>query len=301
MEKVLKLNVNQMNYGLFLGFVAVAAFSLTLPITRALTSDLSVWDISLGRSALAALAAAIILIVTRQKWPNKRQLLKLCIVISGITFGFPILTAVGMKTVPASHGGIVLGGLPLVTALFGRFLSSERPSSSFWVVAVAGFAIIVCFIVMTEGTQNLALYTGDLALVGAVIMASLGYAQGGILARELGGWQVICWTLVVSLPLLVPITFYVISFENFQQLSASGWMIFVFLSFVNSLIGFFLFYKGMALAGVAHVSQVQLLQPFMTLLFAVAFLGEPMTLTVFLFTAAIVGVVVLSKRMDVKR
>lgn len=289
----------QENYGMFLGLVAVIAFSLTLPITRALTTDLSVWDIGLGRSALAATAAALILAVTRQRLPNKSQLIRLCVVASGITFGFPILTALGMETVPASHGGIVLGGLPLATALIGSFISGERPSASFWFVAILGFVIVATFVVITASSEGLAFYKGDIVLVGAVLFAALGYAQGGVLAKELGGWQVICWTLVVSLPLLVPLSMALVTPANFVNLDVLGWSIFVFLALVNSLIGFFLFYRGMSLAGVARVSQIQLLQPFMTLLLAVIFLGEPLTLTVALFTAAIVITVGISKRLQI--
>jgi drug/metabolite transporter (DMT)-like permease len=289
----------QQNYGMLLGLFAVIAFSLTLPITRALTANLSVWDIGLGRSALAAFAAAAILLITRQKWPNQGQLIKLCIIASGITFGFPVLTALGMETVPASHGGIVLGSLPLATAIIGCYISGERPSGAFWSVAIIGFLIVATFVFITGNSESLAFYKGDIALVGAVLFAALGYAQGGVLARELGGWQVICWTLVISLPLLIPLCLLLVSPSNFITLDLSGWSIFVFLALINSLIGFFLFYRGMSLAGVARVSQIQLLQPFMTLLLAVIFLGEPLTATVALFTAATVLVVVISKRLKI--
>lgn len=297
-----RMHVRTENLGLLLGLAAVSAFALTLPITRYLTQYLSVWEIGLGRSLLAAIAAAGILVATRQKLPNRQQLLRLCVTASGIAFGFPILTAVGMQTVPASHGGIVLGSLPLATALIGCFLSGERPSLPFWLVAAAGFALVTAFSLLDHGgSLDLSFYTGDLALLGAVALAGLGYAQGGMLARSLGGWQVICWTLVVALPLLVPLTFTMTDFSGFSGLPGTGWAAFAFLALVNSLIGFFWWYKGLAIGGIARVSQVQLLQPFLTFFFAVVFLGEHLSWIALAFTAATVAVVMVSKRMPVKR
>ena len=302
MKRVVGQDTSGLNtqIGFLLGFIAVSAFALTLPITKFLTPVLSIWDIGLGRSLLAAVAALLILILKRQPVPSKLNLVKLCITASGIAFGFPVLTAVGMQSVPASHGGIVLGGLPLATALMGCFLSSERPSVRFWLVSLTGFAVIAVFSLTRQGgVSDLSFYTGDLALVGAVLFAGLGYAQGGILARELGGWQVICWTLVVSLPLLVVTSVWLVDVDNFKDLSFDTWSAFLFLSLVNSLIGFFFWYGGMALGGVARVSQIQLLQTFLTILFSALWLEEVIDTTTFIFMCVTVFIVWLSKRTPV--
>ncbi|XUY29523.1 DMT family transporter [Agrobacterium sp. rho-8.1] len=289
------------NIGLLLGTIAVLAFSLTLPITRYLTHYLSTWDIGLGRSCLAAIGAVFVLIVTRQRLPTRRQWGRLALTASGIAFGFPLLTALGMKTVPASHGGIVLGSLPLATALIGCLLSKERPSFAFWVVALVGFALVFIFSLYSQGgTADLSFYTGDLALIGAVVMAGIGYAQGGILARSLGGWQVICWTLAASLPLLIPATIATASWDNFAALPLMPWAAFAFLALVNSLIGFFFWYQALAIGGIARVSQVQLLQPFFTWLFAVWFLGEDFSLVTLVFTALTIATVIVGKRTLVR-
>ncbi|PDH64061.1 MAG: EamA family transporter, partial [SAR116 cluster bacterium MED-G04] len=241
--------------------MAVMAFGLTLPITKYLTPYLSVWDIGFGRSLLAAVVATGILFVLRQPWPTPGQWVRLAVVASGIAFGFPVLTAVGMETVPSSHGGVILGGLPLATALSGCFLSRERPSWLFWLVALTGFLTIAIYsMISAGGTADLALYRGDLALLGAVLFAGLGYAQGGLLARELGGWQVICWTLVVSLPLLIPLTMIYGDWSSFQVMPLSAWAAFCFLALINSLVGFFFWYRALAIGGVAKISQIQLLQ-----------------------------------------
>jgi drug/metabolite transporter (DMT)-like permease len=280
--------------------MAVLAFSLTLPITKYLTPYLSIWDIGFGRSLLAAIAATIVLVLYRQSLPPLRQLLKLCVVASGIVFVFPVLTAVGMRTVPSSHGGVILGGLPLVTALIGSFLSGERPSLMFWIVAFGGFfAIAVYSVISAGGAAGLALYTGDLALVGAVLFAGLGYAQGGLLAREIGGWQVICWALVVSLPLLIPLTFIYGDATAFQHLPVAGWIAFAFLALINSLIGFFFWYRALAIGGVAKISQIQLLQTFFTFGFSALWLGEDITAIMIIFLLITVAIVWVSRRISV--
>lgn len=288
------------NTGYIFGFLAVLAFSLTLPITKYLTDTLSVWDIGIGRSFLAAVAAGVILIIYKQKLPTLSQWLRLCVVASGIAFGFPILTAVGMQTVPSSHGGIILGGLPLATAIIGCFLSGERPSPVFWLLAIAGFSVIAAYSIMTAGSvHELHVYIGDFALLGAVLFAGLGYAQGGLLARELGGWQVICWTLVVALPVLVPLTIYSVNFTAFESLPLFGWAAFTFLALINSLVGFFFWYKALAIGGVSKISQVQLLQTFFTFGFAALWLGENITPGMFTFLIITIVIVWLSKKTPV--
>ena len=301
-QKIQENTAVQENLGYGLGVMAVMAFSLTLPITKYLTPFLSIWDIGFGRSLLAAIVAVVILLAYKQSWPNRSQLLKLCIVASGIVFGFPVLTAVGMQSVPSSHGGVILGGLPIATALVGCFLSGERPSWIFWLVALSGFIVIALYSMVSAGAaSDLALYSGDFALFGAVLFAGLGYAQGGLLAREMGGWQVICWTLVVSLPLLVPLTWFYADWSAFQALPLSGWATFVFLAVINSLIGFFFWYKALALGGVTKISQVQLLQTFFTFIFAALWLGEEITLIIVIFLIITLIIVWLSKKIPVTR
>ncbi|CAI8425594.1 MAG: Uncharacterised protein [SAR116 cluster bacterium MED-G04] len=288
------------NLGYGLGLMAVMAFGLTLPITKYLTPYLSVWDIGFGRSLLAAVVATGILFVLRQPWPTPGQWVRLAVVASGIAFGFPVLTAVGMETVPSSHGGVILGGLPLATALSGCFLSRERPSWLFWLVALTGFLTIAIYsMISAGGTADLALYRGDLALLGAVLFAGLGYAQGGLLARELGGWQVICWTLVVSLPLLIPLTMIYGDWSSFQVMPLSAWAAFCFLALINSLVGFFFWYRALAIGGVAKISQIQLLQTFFTFGFAALWLGETITLVMTVFLVITIVIVWISKKIPV--
>ena len=180
------------------------------------------------------------------------------------------------------------------------FLSGERPSPLFWLVAVTGFLIIAVYSVVSTGTSaDIALYKGDIALFGPVLFASLGYAQGGLLARELGGWQVICWTLVVSLPFLVPLTVVLGDVTAFQNLPMQGWLAFAFLALINSLVGFFFWYRALAIGGVPKISQIQLLQTFFTFGFAALWLNETITLTMILCLIATIVVVWISKKIPV--
>ncbi|MGA1100830.1 DMT family transporter [Alphaproteobacteria bacterium LSUCC0684] len=286
-------------YGLFLAFIGVAVFSLTLPLTSALTDNLSYYDIGIGRSLIAAAGAliAFALFGVGDKLPKGNQWFKLLITSIGISYGFPILTAVGMQSVPSSHGAIILGGLTLVTALFGAFLDKKRLSSAFLSVAILGFGVIVIFALVTNKGTDLSFYHGDIALVAAVILAGLGYAQGGILARDLGGWRVICWTLIISLPVLISLGLFLVDIDNVLRLDSHSWVQFLVLGLFNSLIGFFFWFRGLALAGVSAASQVQLLQPFLTYYVAVIFLGEQQDVVVLGFALLIVGIIALAQKI----
>ncbi len=253
--------------GFAYGFLGVFIFSLTLPATRVAVADLDATVVGLGRAVVAALLAVVLLKVTRQPQPSRRHLLSLIIIAVGVIVGFPLLSAWAMQSLPAAHGAIVLGILPLATALAGTLRSGDRPSSAFWWWSSLGSATVVLFAVLTGGGS---LHKADLALLGAVAAAAIGYAEGGRLSRELGGWQVICWALVMAAPVLaIPVAWTIVH----QGLHASleSWLGFGYVSVFSMFLGFFAWYHGLAIGGVARVSQIQLLQPFFTL-FASAFL-----------------------------
>jgi drug/metabolite transporter (DMT)-like permease len=187
--------------GLLLGFIGVAIFALTLPLTRIAVVELHPLFVSLGRTVVAAGFAGVLLFATRQVRPNLEQLKQLMIVAAGVVFGFPSLSALAMQTVPASHGGVVLGALPLATAAMSTIFARERPSSTFWLWSIAGSTAVIIFATRDSGFT---LHIGDVYLIAALIAAAMGYAAGGNLSRTLGGWQVICWALIIALPLTIP-------------------------------------------------------------------------------------------------
>lgn len=293
-------SIQNHEFGLFLAFCGVAAFSLTLPLTRALVDNLSYMEIGIGRSIVASIGAISALLLLRANIPNRSQIKKLFITSIGISYGFPILTAVGMQSVPSSHGAVILGALTLVTALFGAFLSKTSLSRLFLINAFLGFLVVAAFSFTVFETQKLEGFSGHLALMLAVVLAGLGYAQGGILAKEIGGILVICWTLVISIPILLLLAILFIDFDNFAKLDAYAWQQFLFLSFVNSLIGFFFWFKGMAIAGVSAASQVQLLQPFLTYVVGVTFLNEAPSWIVAIFSILIVVIIAFSQWISKK-
>ena len=291
---------SQQNLALFLACIGVVIFALSLPATRYLTASLSFIDIGLSRGLIAAIISALALLIMRQPLPSLRQCLLLLCTSSGITFGFPILTALGMETVPVSHGAVILGGLSLATAAAGTLFSQERPSVGFWLVSVLGLAIIVVFAITQHGGLELALYWGDLALLGAVLSAGICYALGGRLAKELGGWQVICWTMLLASPLTLLWASFSVNWQALYQMDSISWGVLIFLSSMCTLVGFFFWFGAMAIGGIARIAQIQYAQPFLSALFSIWLLNEEFSLTSMMFMIAIVAVIALSRKMTVR-
>jgi len=283
--------------GLLLGFIGVAVFSLTLPATRFAMADSDPVVFGLGRSLLAGVVAAAILLATRQRLPRGAEWRGLALVAAGVVFGFPLFSAWGMQRVPAAHGGVVLGILPLATAMAGAVILRERPSPAFWLVSLAGGGAVVAFSLLRGGG---ALGSGHIALLGSVACAAVGYAEGARLSRSLGGWQVICWALVISFPiLLVPVV--PATLAHGLPGSPQSWIAFVYVALFSQLFGFFAWYRGLALGGVARVSQVQLLQTFMTIGASALLLGEVIDTMTLGFAVFVVASVALGRRMPVRR
>ena len=284
--------------GMFLGVIGVAIFSITLPATRtAVLGGLDPVFLGLGRAVVAALVAVLIVAVTRQPLSALRHWKRLATVGFCIVLGFPLFMTIAMQTVPASHGGIVLGVLPLVTTAAAAIFCREKPSRRFWEVALLGSALVVGFAMIKGGGD---LRTGDLWLLAAAVCAGTGYALSGDLSRMLGGWQVICWVLIVSLPFIVPPVLWVLPDVDWRA-PWPVWTGFFYVALFSQLIGFFAWNRGMVLGGVARVGQVQLLQLFMTLAASALLLGEKLDATTLLFAVAVVGVVAAGRRMPVAR
>jgi drug/metabolite transporter (DMT)-like permease len=282
--------------GMILGFLGVAAFGLTLPATRFIVPYFDPIFIGLGRAVIASVVAAFILIATKQSRPTRHQLMQLSVVALGVVLGFPVLTAWAMETVPASHGGVVLGVLPLATATAAVIVSGEKPSAVFWIFSLIGSIVVVTYSLL-QGFGSFQL--GDLLLIGAILSAGMGYALGGKLSKELGGWQVICWALVISFPFIIFPAWMQAPEENFSNLPLNVLLSFLYLALVSQLFGFFLWNKGLALGGIARVSQTQLMQPFVTLLASAYLINETVSLQTILFAVLVVCIVAIGKKMPV--
>lgn len=283
--------------GMWLGLVGVAIFSLTLPFTRMAVAELNPVFVAFGRAVVAALCSMPLLWKLKAAWPRGAQWKSLALTALGVVVGFPLFSSVAMRYVPASHGAIVLGILPLATAMFAALRFGERPSTGFWIAAVAGSGIVVAF-ALSQGGGGLQM--ADLALLAAVVAAAMGYAEGGRLSQTMGGQQVIAWALLLSLPVLLPITAW-LGWRYGISASPKAWLGFAYVSLFSMFIGFFFWYKGLALGGIARVGQVQLLQPFMTLLGAALLLGEALVGRNMLFALAVLVVVGFGRKMAVRR
>ncbi len=292
--------------GLILGLIGIACFCLTPPATRLAVAELDPFVVGIGRGLGAALLAAPLLFLTRQPWPARGQIPTLLLIGLGVIFGFPLLLTWAMQFVPAAHTAAILGLLPLATAVVGALRTGERPSALFWLAGAGGSAIVIAYALAQGGGE---FHAADLALFGAVLAGAVGYTEGARLTPSLGGWQVICWTLVLASPVTAALLVWTIQHaagtrtlhEMFAPVSWSAWLGFGYLTVFSQFLGFFAWYRGLALGGVARVSQLQLLMPFMTIAASAALLRERVTWPMLLTALAVVGAVALGRRATIRR
>lgn len=286
--------------GLLWGLLGVLAFSFTVPFTRVAVADggLPPLFVGAGRALIAAALAAIALIVTRQALPQGRQWFRVCIVALGVVIGFPVLTSFALTTASASHGAVVIALLPAATAVAAVGRTGERPRPAFWGAVAVGAVCAVAFAVVQGGGIG-SLHLSDLLLFGAVVAAAIGYAEGGLLSRELGAWQTISWALVVASPVMLALTAF--SARDGVSGTASGWWAFAYLGVVSMFLGFFAWYRGLAIGPMATVSQVQLAQPVFGIAWAALLLGESIGWSTVLGGLAVIAAATLAVRTRATR
>lgn len=280
--------------GMAWGLLGVVAFSVPLPATRmAVAGGLPGGFVGIGRAVVAGVLALATLAAMRQGVPARRVIGRLAVVAVGVVLGFPLLTALAMERVPAAHGTVIVGVLPAATAVMAVLRAGERPSARFWLAAGAGLACVLVFAVAAgaggfEGADGL--------LLAAVVLCALGYAEGGALARELGGVQVICLALVLALPVTVAWTLWEMDPAALARATPAAWAGFAYVSLVSMFAGFFAWYRGLALGGVARVGQVQLAQPVLSLGWAALLLGETVTPAMGLAAVGVLACVMATQR-----
>jgi drug/metabolite transporter (DMT)-like permease len=288
-------SAKQHKEGLIYGLLGVLAFSTTLPATRLAVKSFDPMVVSLGRDVVAGVLSVALLWLTRQPWPTRPQFRRLLFVMAGVVFGFPILMSWAMSRVEATHGAVVLGLLPLGTAIAGFIISHERPSFTFWCASVLGSATVITFSLVNGGGH---FHAADVALLGAAAFAALGYAQGARLSKELAGWQVICWALALALPLTLPLAALAVWRYGLSG-TATAWGAFFWISVISAFLGFFAWYRGLAAGGVARISQIQLLQPFFTLIVASLFIGEHFKLSALIAATIVALSIFISRRSKI--
>ena len=274
------------------GFLGMVIFSGSLPATRAAVAGFSPVFLTSARAVIAALLGVLMLVALQQRRPPKGDIVSLVIVAFGVVVGFPFLTALALQHITSAHSVVFIGLLPLATAIFGVLRGGERPRPAFWAFSIVGALAVAGFALSNSGAASL---TGDLLMVAAILLCGLGYAEGAVLARRLGGWQVICWALVLALPLMAVVA--VVSLPStWSGVGAPAWAGLAYVSVFSMLVGFIFWYRGLALGGIAKVGQLQLLQPFFGLALAGLLLHEPVAWTMIAVTGLIVLCVAGAKR-----
>jgi len=287
--------------GFWLALVGVLIFSITLPVTRLAVGtpedpQLPGLFVALARAVVAATLSALYLLIVRAPWPRPEQWRALIIISLGVVLGFPVCTSIALQQVEAVHASAILGVLPLATAAMAALLHRQRPSPGFWLCAVLGSALVVVYAYLRSPPEQLGLQAADLLLLMAVLSASMGYTWGARLSGHMPPEQVICWALVVALPLTLPGSWLTLPAHPVRP---GAWIGLVYLAVFSMWVGFFFWYRGLALGGTVRVSQVQLLQPFFSMFFAVMLVDERLDGLTLGFAAAVLVTIALGRKMSV--
>ncbi len=293
-SKVQPVATRRSTAGWLNGLMGVIIFSGSLPATRIAVLEFAPLFLTVARASIAGLVAVCLLLVLREKRPQRNQLMPLFIVASGVVVGFPLLTALALQYVTSAHSIVFVGLLPLATAVFAVLRGRERPRPVFWVFSLLGSALVVGF-ACAQGLS--ASPAGDLLMLLAIVVCGLGYAEGATLSRTLGGWQVICWALVLALPLMLILTL-LSAPPPLATISAPAWVSLGYVSLFSMLIGFMFWYRGLAQGGIAAVGQLQLLQPFFGLTLAATLLHEQVSVGMLGVTVGVIACVAGARRFS---
>ena len=288
--------------GLWFGLLGVVIFAMTLPMTRlavgpALDPQLAPLFVTAGRAAVAGLLSIGYLLLTRSPSPQARHWPTLAVCAAGTVVGFPLFLSLALRQVDAMHAAVVTGVLPLATAVVAAWSFRQRPSNGFWICAVLGCALVLAF-AAHQGSGALSAADGLLLL--AVGSAAIGYVAGARLTTSMSAEQVICWVLVMSLPLTAPVMWAQWPDQAAASIKTSAWLGFGYVTLFSMWLGFFAWYRGLALGGTVRVSQVQLVQPFLALLFAVPVLGEKLEASTVVFSLAVIAIVFIGRKMPTR-
>ncbi|MBC9228362.1 DMT family transporter [bacterium SPL81] len=285
--------MKSLNSGWLNGLIGIVIFAGSLPATRVAILELSPTFLTASRAAIAGVIALALILLSKQKMPEKKDWLSLFYVAIGVVIGFPLFTALALQFVSAAHTIVFVGLLPLSTAIFGVLRGGERPNLMFWVFAVLGGLFVFGYMLFQTGSW--AFNYGDIFMLIAILLCGFGYAEGGNLSKQLGSWQVICWALILTLPMMLFIAYLYLP-VSMAEISLSAKLGLAYVSLFSMLIGFFFWYKGLAQGGIATVGQLQLLQPIIGLLIAAVILQEQVSISMFAVTIAVIICVAFAKK-----
>lgn len=282
---------------LILGSVAVLCFSFTLPATRVAVPVFGTTVVGLGRSLVGGILAGLFLLLKREPFPDRRYWGRLALVSCGVAVGFPLFISLALNHVTSAHSAVIVGILPATTAVLSVVRAGERPSLGFWLAAAFGLIAVTGFAAIQGAGRP---QPADALVVIAVLLGALGYAEGGALSREIGGWRVISWALVVAIPLLAPVVGLALLRTTVHP-TAGAWLGFGYVGIVSTYLGFFPWYRALALGGVARISQIQLAQPVLTLVWSALLLGEHIDTSTVVAAGLVLVSVAASQRMRVRQ
>lgn len=280
-------------WGVLWGFLGITTFSLTLPATRVGVPEFGPILFGPGRVLVAAALAAVVIVVNRDPVPDRRHWSDLALVILGVLLGFPLLTSYALQSLPASHGAVVIGLAPLATAFWATVLLGERPGRLFWAGCLSGVIAVLGFAIAEGAGQP---QPADALLVAAALLVGLGYTFGGKLSKEIAPWRVLCWALIFAAPPVAAILIATGAATTPKPITPPGWLAFAWVGFGSTFFGFLVWYRGLALGGVARVGQVQLLQPILALFWSWMLLNETINATTWLAALGILVAVAVCVR-----
>ncbi len=275
------------------GGLGVLCFSFTLPATHLAVPAFGSVVVGLGRALIAAVLAGLLLLIKRDKLPPRRRWISLICVACGVVVGFPLFSAFALENSPVAHGAIISGILPALTAVGAALRTGERPRPLFWLSCLAGMLAVLLFAIIQGGGH---LQASDGWMLAAVGTGALGYTEGGRLAREMGGWRVICWALVFAAPFLILPVGWALFQRGIQPAAPAAWLGLGYVAIFSMFLGFFAWYHGLAHGGIARISQLQLLQPLLTIAWAALFLGEHLTVLTGITALLVILCVALGQR-----
>jgi drug/metabolite transporter (DMT)-like permease len=289
--------ISREKLGIALGFLGTCLFAGTLPATRLAVAGIDPLFLTVTRAAIAGAAGLLVVAVTRRRLPPRSLWLVLLSAASCTVLVFPLSVALAMMTLPAAHGGIVLGILPLATAAAAAVFAYERPSVGFWLASAVGSLIVLAFVYRQSGGG---FSSGDLFLLVSVAAGAIGYTLSGRLSALMPGWEVISWQVVLFLPLALLAT-WALWPADIAHVPLSSWAGLAYVGLVSQYIAFFVFNAAMAMGGIARIGQIMLLQPFVIVVLALPVNRERIRIETVLFAAAVVATVLIGQRMRVRR
>ena len=290
------MNLSNETKGMLIGVIGITMFSLTLPFTQMAVKELSPFFVAFCRATIAGFCALTLIILGKYKLPTKNQIKRLIIIAIGIVYGFPIFTSMAMTTLPSSHSGIVLGILPLTMSVLAAIRYKEKASLAYWITSIIGASLVITYAFIDN---NGFLIKEDLWLLFAILFVSIGYSEGGNLSKEMGSIAVVSWALVLTLPFNIIATYFFYE-TSFSSVSLQALISLSYVGLFSMYIGFFFWYKGIAIGGISRVGQVQLIQPFLTIFAAFFLTNEKITFLNILFALMVLVVIIVGKKTKIQ-